>query len=303
MDNNFECIRCMYITDKLKNMKYHLNRKVKCDKTNLACINYTDEEIEEASLIRINKRNNLKCEFCKKTYTSKITLLTHQKNYCKKINKELFDENDKNNNEYHKDKILNDKILNDKILNDKILNDTIINETNIINNNITNNITNNVININLPISFDKDWNIEHIDNYLKTLLLICDNKFTFFLDNVLKNKINLNVVLDKNMSEAYVFTDNEYKNIEKDELLSKSMEKIYNHLIKIKDEFNDSQDNCNEIIQKEATSLNKKYSDYLKNDNIKDYVHEYLSDIYDSNKKEAYELYVEFKNKNMITGF
>jgi hypothetical protein len=43
----------------------------------------------------------------------------------------------------------------------------------------------------------------------------------------------------------------------------------------------------------------------LQNDNKKDYVHEYLSDIYDSNKKEAYELYVEFKNKNnnMITGF
>lgn len=291
MDNNFECIRCMYSTDKLKNMKYHLNRKVKCNITNLACVNYTDEEIEEESLIRINKRNNIKCEFCKKTYTNKITLLIHQKNYCKKINKESLDENDKINIEYAKDAVINET------------KDTVINETNIINNNITNNITNNIININLPISFDKEWNIEHIDNYLKTLLLICDNKFTFFLDNVLKNKINLNVVLDKNMSEAYVFTDNEYKNIEKDELLSKSMEKIYNHLIKIKDEFNDNQDNCNDIIKQEVISLNKKYGDYLKNDTIKDYVHEYLSNIYDSNKKEAYELYVEFKNKNMITGF
>ena len=119
----------------------------------------------------------------------------------------------------------------------------------------------------------------------------------------MKNKINLNVVLDKNMSEAYVFTDNEYKNIEKDELLSKSMEKIYNHLIKIKDEFNDNQNNCNDIIKQEVISLNQKYGDYLKTDTIKDYVHESLSDIYDSNKKEAYELYVEFKNKNMITGF
>lgn len=295
MDNNFECIRCMYTTDKLKNMKYHLNRKVKCNVTNLVCINYTDEEIEEESLIRINKRNNIKCEFCKKTYTNKITLLIHQKNNCKKINKGPSNENDKINTEYAKD-----------AKDTKDTKDTIINETNIINNNnITNNITNNIININLPISFDKEWNIEHIDNYLKTLLLICDNKFTFFLDNVLKNKINLNVVLDKNMSEAYVFTDNEYKNIEKDELLSKSMEKIYNHLIKIKDEFNDTQDNCNEIINKEVISLNQKYGDYLQNDNIKDYVHEYLSDIYDSNKKEAYELYVEFKNKNknMITGF
>ena len=284
----------MYTTDKLKNMKYHLNRKIKCNITNLACVNYTDEEIEEESLIRINKRNNLKCEFCKKTYTNKITLLIHQKNYCKKIHKESLDEINKNSNEYPKD-----------IKDIKDTKDTIINETNIINNNITNNITNNIININLPISFDKEWNIEHIDNYLKTLLLICDNKFTFFLDNVLKNKINLNVVLDKNMSEAYVFTDNEYKNIEKDELLSKSMEKIYNHLIKIKDEFNDTQDNCNEIINKEVISLNQKYGDYLQNDTIKDYVHEYLSDIYDSNKKEAYELYVEFKNKNknMITGF
>ena len=297
MDNNFECIRCMYTTDKLKNMKYHLNRKIKCNITNLACVNYTDEEIEEESLIRINKRNNIKCEFCKKTYTSKITLLIHQKNYCKKTNKESLDENDKINIEYPKDA----KDAKDTVINET--KDTVINETNIINNNITNNITNNIININLPISFDKEWNIEHIDNYLKTLLLICDNKFTFFLDNVLKNKINLNVVLDKNMSEAYVFTDNEYKNIEKDELLSKSMEKIYNHLIKMKDEFNDSQDNCNEIIKQEANSLDKKYSDYLKNDTIKDYVHEYLSDIYDSNKKEAYELYIEFKNKNMITGF
>ena len=71
MITQYECMRCKYKTDKLQNMKYHLNKQRKCEKTNIESIPYTDEEIYELSLIRVYKRNDIKCEFCRRVYIFK----------------------------------------------------------------------------------------------------------------------------------------------------------------------------------------------------------------------------------------
>ena len=285
MINQYECLRCKYNTDKLYNIKYHLNKKKKCEKTNSESLQYTDEEIYELSFIRVHKRNDVKCDFCNKTYSDKKSLYNHQKKFCKeKINKEIINQTNIN--------IETQNNINTQ------------NNFDIINNNINSN-TNNIININIPLPFDKDWDIEHIDNYLKTVLYLCNNKFTEFLNNVMKNKVNLNVVCDKEMNDAYIFTDNEYKNIEKNELFKKSMEKIYNHLTKIKEEFNDTDSKLIDpnIINKEAENINFKYNNYLKDDEIKDKVHDCLNNIYDSNKKEAYEIFKEYNGNAILPGF
>ena len=43
MITQYECMRCKYKSDKLQNMKYHLNKQKKCEKTNIESIPYTDE--------------------------------------------------------------------------------------------------------------------------------------------------------------------------------------------------------------------------------------------------------------------
>jgi len=278
--DNYQCLRCFYTTNKSSTMKSHINRKKKCDKhvDSLKYINYTDEEIIELSIIKISKRNNFKCDACNEGYATESFLNTHIEKYCKKIKNQ-------------------DTIIN---------NDNKINITNITNNNNNNNnIMNNII-INLPlVPFDKEWNIEHLDSYLKTVILLGENKFTNLLENILKNKLNLNVVLNNEINNAFVFKDNNYENIDKKDLFEKSMEKIYNHLNKIKEEFYNDSSIKSEYIYKEIDTIDDKYKKYKDDSQIKNKVHEYLSDIYHLNSEKAYEYYNEFviTNNNKIDGF
>jgi hypothetical protein len=256
-------------------MRNHLNKNKKCDKINIDSIKYSDEEIYELSTIRVFKRNNFKCEDCNKRYTSKSSLKIHIDKYCK------FKNNNKNNE------------------------DNNINVTNITNDNKINinglNITN-IININLPVSFDKDWNIEHFDNFLKMQVLMCNNKFTGFLSSVLKNKINLNVVLDKNMKEARIFNGDNYENIAIEELSEKSMEKIYNQLTKLKEDFT-TDDSFEISFDENIKTIEKKYEEYKKSYEIKKKVEEHIASIYDTKKVEAYEIYKEFNDNNKISDY
>ena len=253
-------------------MKSHLNRNKKCEKINIDSIKYSDEEIYELSTIKVYKRNNFKCENCNKRYSNKSFLKTHMDKYCK------F----KNDNEDNNINITN--ITNDNKININGLNIT------------------NIININLPVSFDKDWNIEHFDNFLKMQVLMCNNKFTGFLSSVLKNKINLNVVLDKNMKEARIFNGDNYENIAIEELSEKSMEKIYNQLTKLKEDFT-TDDSFEISFDENIKTIEKKYEEYKKSSEIKKKVEEHIASIYDTKKVEAYEIYKEFNDNNKISDY
>ena len=286
MSKNYECIRCNFISDRLEIIRNHLNRKNKCDKTNLESLNYTDEEIYELSTIRVYKRNDLKCEFCKKTYANKNSLLNHKNNFCKK----KFEDN--TNNPTHNITNQSNNTSNSNNINNSFNNTT----------NIHDNSTN-IININIPISFDKDWSVEHFDNCMKLFILTAESKYTKFLENILNNKINLNVIINKENNDAIVFSGDKYENMEKNTVFSKSMEKIHEQLTKLKEEVHKDEDYKQFIYDsdKNIEIANKKYKDYIENDSIKKIVHDYLSDIYDSRKKEALEIYEEYnKNKKVV---
>jgi hypothetical protein len=290
MANNFyQCLRCNYITDRSQTMKTHLNKNKKCEKINIDSIKYNDIEIYELSLIKVNKRNNFKCENCNGRYNSKSFLKIHMEKYCKfkNTNKNNIENND--NNKINITNIIN----NDNQIN--IQND---NQINIKELNITN-----IININLPVSFDKEWNLEHFDNFIKMQALMSNNKFTGFLNSVLKNKINLNVVLDKNMKEARIFNGDKYENIAIEELSEKSMEKIYHQLSKLKEDFK-SDDGFEISFDENIKIIEKKYEEYKKSSEIKKRVEKHIAFIYDTKKAEAYEIYKEFNdNNNMISDY
>ena len=161
---------------------------------------------------------------------------------------------------------------------------------------IENQINNNIYitqNIVIPIPFDKEWNTDHIDIYLKQLLLLADNKYTDLLKKILENKNNLNVIYDKTTNVGYVYdSTNQYKNMEKNEIINLSMEKLYNQLNKIKDEI--VCNNSKILVQKindEFVIIEKKYNEYVCNKNIHKNVIDCISNIYDTKKDDAHQIF------------
>ena len=270
--DNFECIRCGYTTNKKSSIIGHMNRKKICDRL-LESLKYSDEEIYNLSLIRKKDRENSenKCKYCNKIYCNKYFLEKHIKDYCKEINNDIKKEDIKK----------------------EIQQNTYIeNQQNIF---ITQNIT-------IPIPFDKDWNTEHMDLYLKQLLLLAENKYTDLLKKILENKSNLNVILDKKTNIGYVYNSNkEYQNMDKSEIANLSMEKLYNQLNKIKDEVvtNDSKIGV-KYINEESLKIEDKYTDYINNKNTQKKVEECISNIYDTKKEEARIIFNNFTQIDKI---
>ena len=81
-------------------------------------------------------------------------------------------------------------------------------------------------------SFDEKWTTEHIDKYIKQLILLSEHKYTNLLTEILKNKENLNVIIDKESKYGLVYKNNSelFVNMKTKEIIDKSMEKLYEQL-------------------------------------------------------------------------
>jgi hypothetical protein len=145
-----------------------------------------------------------------------------------------------------------------------------------------------------------------MDLYLKQLLLLAENKYTDLLKKILENKSNLNVILDKKTNIGYVYNSNkEYQNMDKSEIANLSMEKLYNQLNKIKDEVvtNDSKIAVKNINE-ESLKIEDKYNDYINNKNTQKKVEECITNIFDSKKEEAHEVFNNCKKiEGLIEGY
>jgi hypothetical protein len=168
-----------------------------------------DQELYKLSLIRIvvkteEDKTKLTCIHCKKIY-SRLDSLNRHKLICKKANNELDS--------------LNTVITNEYEYNNK-------------------NVFIEYNNFNLK-SFDEDWSIEHIDHYLKLFILLSQTKYTDFLKEVMKNKENLNIILEKNSDSCLIYKNKTegYVKIKINELFERLMVKINEQLQKIFNEY------------------------------------------------------------------
>jgi hypothetical protein len=277
-------------------MKKHLDKIKKCVKS-IDCIGLNDDEINKLSLTKIGDRNKNsndneesnknKCIHCNNKYSNIYTLRRHIDKFCKKKDKK-YDEN------------IIENII-EKNIECKNIETNIEHQTNNINNgnilNQTNNVNINIIN--LPISFETDWNTDHMNKYLKELIIVSDNKYTSLLYKILDNKKNLNVIVDKDIDNGYIFTENEYKNIDKEEIADMSMEKLNKELNKMLEEVLQSDEIfCEKNIETHKNLINDKYSEYIKNISIQKIVQKYIIDIYDATKNVANEYLIEYRKKN-----
>ena len=315
----YQCYRCFYYCKNKKDMKKHLSRKNKCikkleshnfdeDKLEyLSLLNKSDDEIiivnedqeivlenkyndweynedEFKQIVELHKNNNTKkCAFCNKEFFRKYELLRHMENHQCIVLKEKKNKTIINNNYIDNKKIQN--INNQQINNQQI-------------NNISINVYNNGQNINengekILNGFNEDWDISKIDLQKKLLLFISDNKYSNTMEEILKNEKNMNILLGENNNESIVFQEDKFMNVNNDEIIVRTMYKLYNHLLKFYNEIK-KEDVMNKDLKKYKNNLNKKYDDFNNNNITKEIVKNILLDIFHNKKEEVLEKFSEF---------
>ena len=261
----YQCYKCFYETNKKNNILFHFNRKNKCTRANNCT--YSDNEI----IIMNNKqltfslddkiKENIPCKYCYKNFSCKFNMNKHIK-------------------KFHNNKLLSDMNVEN------------INMCNITNNNNNNiNITNIIVNIPKMIPFDKDWDLSHIDDREKCLLLFSNIMYTKLLEEILKNDINLNVIIDKDTKTGLVYsTDNleeKYVNMDYEKIIKTSMEKLNKNLNDILDENKDKNLDYLNICEE---NINNKFNKCIDNNEIKKDVTNYISNIFETKKVDTLKI-------------
>ena len=275
----YKCLRCNYKTYRYNDMKKHLNRKIKCTQ-DIDSYKYDDNFINEKSLLLkynengdIEKKttgddNKIKCNNCNINFTKKSNLLRHLKKCVIEVPEQQ--QPSSNHIENHIETQYN-----------------IANQHNI---STTNNVI--IVNSNNLRSFNEKWTIEHIDEYLRNNIFLSGTKYTDLLDEILKDKNNLNVIIEKDSNYGLIYKNEEelYVNMKVKEIIEKSMEKLYEQLNDLYSSIsNDNKMKINtKIIENEKKIMDNKYDNFCNNNNnTKSVVENLLASIYEKKKDEA----------------
>ena len=221
----------------------------------------------------IDKNKLKKCKLCNTEYTKICDLRDHLISNC------LY---------YNLKKNCNDDKINISI-NNSIDSNNIIN--NITHNNITNNMTTNIyIDMKNPIPFDEQWDVTKIDNIFKESLIFSKFMYTKLLSEILKNEINLNVIIEENNDSGIV-----YKNDIDKYIKMKSEDIVDKTILKLKEQLLDINNNCtnsclDDCLKSSKVNIIKKYENYVDKIEIKDKVSQLIKDIYNTKKDEALSL-------------
>jgi hypothetical protein len=144
-------------------------------------------------------------------------------------------------------------------------------------------------------SFREEWDDSKIDDKSKILLLLADSKFTSTLENLLENEVNLNVLVDNtnNLTSGLVFNENKFENMNINDIIKTSMEKLYNILKKFRQEINENNefDIKKKSLDIEEKIIDEKYEKYKLDKNIQINVNSFIKDIYNKKKEETMKVY------------
>jgi len=326
---NYECKRCFHRTKQKIEMKRHLERKNKCIIKNVKNLKYNEKELYDMSLEKIknNEINNILDEvntsensntfensnvdeflnIFKVSDSIEESNIFEKSNIVEDLNSNNIFENSCNINNDNIDNCKNKYICNNcnssfhnrsnlnrhfKNCNDKKI-------VNITNNTLNNNTLNqNIININLniPRSFDEDWDISKIDKTLRNMLLLSNMKYTKTLEHILDNDTNLNVIIndESNSGIVYINSSEKFKPMSIDDIIDKSMDKLHKQLnsfyIDLKEEKNELLLD-DDILNTVKDTTDRKYESFKNNKYINEKVKEFITNIYNNKRHETIKIY------------
>ena len=302
------CFRCNYTTLRKTSMYNHYERSNKCSK-NVDSLKYDNNQIIKYSFIEIEQHKNFdninKDNHCvKKTAEEFIHEIKNaykdKKRTCNYCNKTFSKYKDL---EYHLFECI--YVINE---NEEKNNLSIDNSINAPTNIYTNcNVNNNTININIElpekslVSFNDNWNIEHLDINTKTLLFMSTVKYTKTLEYILANDTNKNVLLNENTNTGIIYKGSEFEEMKIEDIIDKSVLKIYNNL---KEMYNEIQENNDMNFILDPTIINQnlkltenKFNEYNSNEKTKEVVSQIISSIYNQHKDTTEEKYKIISNR------
>lgn len=332
MSTTYFCKKCNYSSNIYKDIIRHTSKQKKCKKK-LESFDYSEDQILILSLLpfvngvhivdeneiknlkkskilhnnlnelimvinEIDKNKLKKCKFCELEFNKIIDLRKHILLNCfyKEIYRRDILQNEINS---HKGILEGDyNILNNNSHNVNLNN----NQFTTNNNNITNHI---YLDINNPVPFDNDWDISKIDKNAKIGIIFNKLMYTGLLEEILKNEMNLNVIIDKENKSGIVYKNDidKYIEMKSQDIISNTMEKLKNQLLDINNETKD-------MVFKENNDFNrrmitKKYIDYTRDINIQEQVFDFISNAFEQKKDVALKISKNvLKNKpKQINGF
>ena len=288
MTIEYTCKKCNFYCNSKNDMKRHLNRKKKCTAASIEQFDITDEENYKESLNPNHSfeedilKTGVHCEHCNKYFATKKFLPMHLEKYCKK----------------REEPIIKEPHVNEEKPNIMIEINNNIENQNITINNVIN--FNPVLNINIQ-DFKEDWKTDHITDMVKKVVFMCQNKFSSFLTEVLKNNENNNVVIDKNSLNGYVYNKEtmEFEEKDKDYIIEETVEKIKNHLLDLSNEVVKEPYKIEmSDVQKAVRDINTKYKKYKgSSKKKKQEINNIFTNIYDTNKTDTIKNYKKIKNE------
>jgi hypothetical protein len=164
-------------------------------------------------------------------------------------------------------------------------------------NNVNINIINN-INIHYPIPFDKDWDLSKIDELNIYKLLFSNFMYSKLLEEILKNEINLNVIIEneKNSDFGLVYKNDsdKYVNMKINDILESSMNKLNKHLLTLNNNLDPNIMNNHILTIKEL--INKKFDEYNKNNITHENVDKIIIDRYSKVHQDAVKICNKINN-------
>ena len=320
---NYSCKKCNnFNTKNLKDLKLHLLKKRICPKTNDSFLLSDDQilsisllpdntiysiKIEEidhlknSSIINKNKeelftifksierlKKNICCKFCQAEFTVVMDLKKHLILNC------FFEELQKRENKKESStEITNNNTNSNTNSNNKY---DIINNISNSNNNNTYNIT---IEIKNPIGFDNQWDLSKINEANKRDISFSNCMYTNLLEEILKNEINLNVIIDNDNDSGMVYKNDieKYIQMKSKDIVDNTMKKLSDHLIEINKA---NKKSLEDIVKISKNKIVKKYEDYEQNDNIQKYVESAICGVFENKKSDALSLAIKNKKYEIL---
>ena len=174
----------------------------------------------------------------------------------------------------------------------------VINNTNS-NNTINNNTYNITIEIKNPIGFDNQWDLSKINEANKRDISFSNCMYTNLLEEILKNEINLNVIIDNDNDSGMVYKNDieKYIQMKSKDIVDNTMKKLSDHLIEINKA---NKKSLEDIVKIGKNKIIKKYEDYEKNDNIQKYVEYAICSLFENKKSDAISLAVKNRKKSEL---
>lgn len=318
----YKCRKCEYKTRFFRDIKNHINIQKTCI-TDFSCLDLTNDEILIMTLIPyINNKQNIifdkfkrykymyinknillhdlymidkdkikKCKYCNIHFSKIRELKEHIILDCfeKEMEKNNIDILPNNINIESLNSYNNSKIEN--------IQGNVINNNNITNNNIVLNIDSSTT---TPVPFDENWDISTLSEPVKCQLLYSKLMYTKLLNEILKNKCNLNVVIDKEKDFGIVYKNkfDKYIKMEISEIISNSMEKIHKNLLDINKELNSMGCYEDAFLDYKRKDINNKYQCYINNNDTKKNVDKCMSNIFNDKREESHKIMKEFLLNN-----